>query len=158
MKSIVISSMLISLISTIFSAIPCLDGGPYFATFLCGCFSLVHSVPRGRRSSCLVYCSTPIGLNIVNFEILHGVSPININQSTHQFELKMVVTSFRPPQEQKSFHLFLLKHFNVDLKIELFRYNGYGSILYLNIHILPLSFVAVSVWSTLYPEEGDHHA
>ena len=40
--------------------------------------------------------------------------------STHQFELKMVAASVTPPQERKTFHLFLLKHLNVDLKIELF--------------------------------------
>ena len=32
----------------------------------------------------------------------------------------MVAASVIPPQEQKSFYLFLLKHLNVDLKIELF--------------------------------------
>ena len=32
----------------------------------------------------------------------------------------MVATSVILPQERKSFHLFLLKHLNVDLKIELF--------------------------------------
>ena len=38
----------------------------------------------------------------------------------HQFELKMVAASVIPLQERKSFHLILLTHVNVNLKIELF--------------------------------------
>ena len=46
----------------------------------------------------------------------------------------MVAASVIPPQERKSFHLFLLKHLNVDFKIlNDFCYNGYGSISYLNL-------------------------
>ena len=51
---------------------------------------------------------------------LQGVSPILLKQrqsSAHQLEFKMVAASVIPPQERKSFHLFLLKHLNVDLKI-----------------------------------------
>ena len=40
--------------------------------------------------------------------------------SSHQFELKMVATTVMPLQERESFHLFLLNHLNVRLKIELF--------------------------------------
>ena len=39
---------------------------------------------------------------------------------TYQFELKMLAASVIPPQERKRFYLFLLKHLNVDLKIEVF--------------------------------------
>ena len=81
------------------------------------------TAPPRRAISCLVYCSTPTGLNLANFEIFTGVSPILLKQyrsSTHQFELKLVAASVIPPQERKSFHLFFLKHLNVDLKTELF--------------------------------------
>ena len=62
-----------------------------------------------------------VTLNLANFAIFTGVSPILLKQyrsSTHQFEVKMVAASIIPPLERKSFHLFLLKHLNVDLKIE----------------------------------------
>ena len=36
---------------------------------------------RRGRSSCLVYCSTPIDLNPANFEIFTGVSPILLKLS-----------------------------------------------------------------------------
>ena len=58
------------------------------------------------------------------FTYLQGISPILLKQtepsSTHQFELIMAVASVIPPQELNRFHLFLFKHLNVDLKIELF--------------------------------------
>ena len=42
---------------------------------------------RGGQSSCLVYCSTPIGLNLANFEIfteglLHTAEKISIFDTT----------------------------------------------------------------------------
>ena len=61
--------------------------------------------------------------SLANFEIFTGASPILLKQyqsSTHQFDFKMVASSVIPPQERKSFNLFLFKHLNVDLKIGLF--------------------------------------
>ena len=78
---------------------------------------------RGGRSSCLVYYSTPIGLNLAHFEIFTGSLSHTAEQyrsSTHQFEFKMVAASVIPLKERKSFHHFLLKHLNLELKIELF--------------------------------------
>ena len=77
-------------------------------------------LPRGGRPSCLVYCSTLIGLNPANFEIFTGGLSHQYRSLTHKSELKMVTAFVIPPQERKGFHLFLLKHLNVDLKIELF--------------------------------------
>ena len=39
----------------------------------------------------------------------------------------MMAASVIMPQERKSFYVFLLKHLNVDLKLDYFCYNGYDS-------------------------------
>ena len=77
---------------------------------------------RGGLSSCMVYCSTPVGLNLANSETFTGGLSLlkKYRSSTCQFELKIVEASDILPQERKSFHLFLVKYLNVDLKIELF--------------------------------------
>ena len=78
-----------------------------------------------------------------NFErFTGGLSSILLKpyrSSTQQFELKMVAESVIPLWERKG---FLLKHLNVDLKIELyFCYNGYGSTSYLNLLTSTSSFL-----------------